>query len=1343
MLSLETLGSLRLVASGEGERLAGRRKELGLLVFLAGRSPEPVPRETLAALLWGDREEARARHSLRQALLRLRRTVGEGLEVEAESVTLRSGVLELDTRRLEVELAEGRAEEALALWRGEFLAGLDDVGDESWQLWLFAERERLRRLLSDSLDPWLERARAEGEWERSLALASAWAERFPYEERAERRRVEALRGEGRFQEALRYHDAFVMRLARELELTPSQEFLELRERLEPGAEADPSAQRTPGSVALFTPAMVGRAPAMSELHAAWSGVVAGDAAVVVVEGDAGIGKTLLCEEFLRELASGEEPALILQSRARSDDGAPWSAARELLAGLAGAAGLGGVADETLAVLARLVPAVRTRYPHLPAAAGGDDALVAAIVDTVAMVAEEAPAVLFLDDAAQADAESRTALIALLRSASAHVLALVTVRTGEAEAGALLRELSAVRGRRHLKLAPLAPGEVDDLVHSMLELPAPERRALSARLHAETGGNPFYAMEIVSALVDEGQLSLDARGIWRTAAGSDGNTLPLPHGVRDAVGRRLTGLPGRARDLVGAAAVVGEPIDVGLLAAVLGWPPADFDGVLEELLARRLLRESPAHDGRFEFIHPLVRRVAYDDVPHSRRLALHRTAAERLAPDAGTDPERLAAVRFHRERGGPAGTTPRRRGRLTAGAAAAIILIVTAFGLWRLGSGPSSPPPLLAIGWLEDLRGPATGGPRDALVDMLATNLARVPGLQVVSTARMYEMMGELGPERDPRAAFAGAARQVGAAELLEGSLLEPSAGRLRLDLRRVDLGTGAVRHATSVEASDVFELVDLATTAVASGLGLRTTPLHLADATTASLVAYRFYEEGLRKFAGADYRAALQLFDAAQAEDTAFAMAAFYDWRTRNALLLPTPPDVTVRMLRLAERAPDRDRLLIRGSWALSVNEPLLTAVAETLAIRYPTEMEGQYLVGMSRFWNGEFAQARAAFERVVAMDSLGLGGSRPRCLACDALEQIVTLDIHTDSMARAERVAREWVAGQPASARAWRALSEALLFGGRPEDAGEARRRANELNPIDAYDAVFPGIVPIYSGQFAAADHLLRDLSRTGVLAVQQEALWYLAISLRNQGRLFEALATERHRRDLARAAADQVRQDVGGARHAVQILFEMGRYGEAADSLRALDAALDAAATDGFTARQRVVNLTQLATVLAAEGDTASLPALADSIETWGTRSAYGRDRRLHYHVRGLTFEARGAFGAAADAFRRAMFSPTSGYTRTNLELARVLLALGRPDSAIAVLEPALRGPLDASGLFVTRTDVEELLGRAWEAAGQPDSAAAWYRHVLESWSNANPDLRPRVDSIGERLRTLESRR
>jgi predicted Zn-dependent protease len=147
---------------------------------------------------------------------------------------------------------------------------------------------------------------------------------------------------------------------------------------------------------------------------------------------------------------------------------------------------------------------------------------------------------------------------------------------------------------------------------------------------------------------------------------------------------------------------------------------------------------------------------------------------------------------------------------------------------------------------------------------------------------------------------------------------------------------------------------------------------------------------------------------------------------------------------------------------------------------------------------------------------------------------------------------------------------------------------------------------------------------------------------------------------------------------------------------------------------------------------GDTAGFSALADSIMGFGAQSMLGRDQRLHHHVRGLLLAARGRPVDASKEFRLAMHSPTQGFTRTNVELARALIAMHKPLEAIVVLRSALHGPLDASNFYVTHTELHDALGRAWALAGNADSAAVHYSYVARAWSKADPSFAARVDTV-----------
>jgi predicted Zn-dependent protease len=149
-----------------------------------------------------------------------------------------------------------------------------------------------------------------------------------------------------------------------------------------------------------------------------------------------------------------------------------------------------------------------------------------------------------------------------------------------------------------------------------------------------------------------------------------------------------------------------------------------------------------------------------------------------------------------------------------------------------------------------------------------------------------------------------------------------------------------------------------------------------------------------------------------------------------------------------------------------------------------------------------------------------------------------------------------------------------------------------------------------------------------------------------------------------------------------------------------------------------------------LAAAGDTFALRTLADSVEVWGRGSLYGRDRKTHHYLRGMVHQAAGRHEDAAREFRAAIHSPTMGFTRVNYELARCLIRLDRPREAIAALQPALRGDLDAGALYITHTELHEVLAQAFDRARMADSAAVHYRAVVKAWARADREFWPRRD-------------
>jgi tetratricopeptide (TPR) repeat protein len=735
---------------------------------------------------------------------------------------------------------------------------------------------------------------------------------------------------------------------------------------------------------------------------------------------------------------------------------------------------------------------------------------------------------------------------------------------------------------------------------------------------------------------------------------------------------------------------------------------------------------------------------------SGALAHARAHEARVRRDLDTAPEpevsRLAA-RLRGERAAPmaeppgAPTAPDRTDLLPAPASGAdhgrrsvrlvavllLSLAFTGFLVWRsLDSRTAAGLPLLAVGSVRD------GAARDStasgavLTDMLATSLARIRGLQVVANSRLLELIPR-GTDTVP-GTLTEAARQAGARELLEGELGFAPDGGLRLELRRVDLASGVVRQGYSVRAFDRYSVVDSVTAAIAENFGLPAPNKPIAEVSTSSPIAYRLYEEGLRTFYQYDIPAAHRLMLAALEEDSTFAMAAYYAWRSSFALNQPgAEPRLRELAVRLAPRAPDRERLLILGRILVPEEDPAALAPAESLAIRFPTDPEGQELIGLLHAARGNYPAAVAAFLRAIALDSAVSAKPDAVCHACEVLQHLFSVYVAWDSLPAAERTITSSLRFRPLSATTLGILAGLRTRQGRWDEAEAVLRRIDSVTHRrnDFAEVLFRAA--IRRGQYdelgQSAAVALADPDRDR----RSEARWVWLIALRNQGRLREAMALARDGQVPGGGFVSRESLEPDAIHQAI-IAFESGDYPTAIRGFRKLAANANSIPHPGHRARGVSWNLTHAGAAYAAAGDSAAVHRLADSLEVIGPGSLFGRSARLHHFLRGLLLARAGRHAEAIEAYRRAQISWTEGYTRINFELARSLVASSRPQEATLPLQQALRGGIDGSNLYITRTELHELLAQAFAAAGQRDSAAAHHREVVRAWEKGDPPFQAR---------------
>jgi DNA-binding CsgD family transcriptional regulator/tetratricopeptide (TPR) repeat protein len=395
----------------------------------------------------------------------------------------------------------------------------------------------------------------------------------------------------------------------------------------------------PGQLA--SPALVGRETEFDQLLEA----VTGPPAVVVVEGEAGVGKTRLVAEVLLAPELRGRRTLIGSCQPFREP-LPFGPVIEALRGAEGKR----FAHEPGAIAGALRPLLPELGEQLPPAleALGDQRserhrLFRAIVEVFRALG---PAICVLEDLHWSD-EGTGDLVRFLISRLPEELCLVlTLRREELPASSAVHGLASRLppdvARARVTLAPLSRTEVRALVKSMLQLEDVSVE-FADYLHERTLGLPFAVEEVLGLLADRRDLvRKDGRWARRTL-----DRLEVPDAVRDSILERLARLSPDARQVTRAAAVVGVASDEQLLRQVAGLPAERAVRGLSQALSLALLRETPG--GLADFRHALARQAVYEAIAAPQRRRLHLRAARRLERER--DPIPLALVAHHFKQAG--------------------------------------------------------------------------------------------------------------------------------------------------------------------------------------------------------------------------------------------------------------------------------------------------------------------------------------------------------------------------------------------------------------------------------------------------------------------------------------------------------------------------------------------------------------------------------------------------------------------------------------------------------------------------------------------------------------------
>ena len=664
------------------------RKALALLVYLAAEGGI-YPREKLAVLLWPESDRERSRAMLRYTLTTLRRALRDPVGMphlisDRDAVGLDfSADVEIDLHALEAAhllvrqaaagaTSAGAASHTLGTlqraadrYRGEFLADLslpDAPGFDDWAShWRESWHQKMEGVLARLAQFLAER----GEFTEAIETARRWITASPMNEEGYRCLMRLYLSIGDRVKALQTYEACQTVLHTELQVTPTPETVALAERVriaEPlrRAIAQETARSSDPHMPLEGP-LVGRSGEFLTLVERYHATRGGRAEVVILRGEAGIGKTRLAKEFLA-WATGHE-ADVLEGRAFETGGRlPFQplvdALRPRLDRENAPESL--LSDVWLTELGRLLPELRDRYPDLPGPIGDEAAartrLFEAIVRLGQSLARRTPVVLFVDDVQWADASSLDLLHYAARRWTENGIPLLLLLSVRAEALAdmptinewligLRRDLAPTE----LELRPLTAQDTLQLVRGFgtrgghagtAQSADPILERVARWLFAETSGQPFFAVETIRALLERGTLALRMRddGGWEVAPHvgvADLATLGnvLPPGVRAVVRARLARLTHPARELLAAAAVLGQGFNFDQLCRVadLGEDEAlsATDAVVRAHLLREVAVDGEGVVGTYAFTHDKIRDVAHAEAGTARQRVFHRRALAAL------------------------------------------------------------------------------------------------------------------------------------------------------------------------------------------------------------------------------------------------------------------------------------------------------------------------------------------------------------------------------------------------------------------------------------------------------------------------------------------------------------------------------------------------------------------------------------------------------------------------------------------------------------------------------------------------------------------------------------------
>ncbi len=616
------------------------------MAYLVLESDRAHSREKLAGLLWGESTDARARQSLRQALYSLRRALPDGSidadreraafapspEVWIDALAFRKRAKRTQDLNLEA------LQEAADLYRGRLLDGADLADCPAFEEWLFFTRDRLEQMALRTLQRLVDGLLDRGTYREALGYARRLIALDPLHEGAYRRLMRIHGGMGDRNAVRRDYELCEEVMARELGLEPDDETQALYHALMTNQPAPPLPAKAPvlprEEPEAFALPFLGRERVLDALDTHLDRAAEGQGRMVLVSGEAGLGKTRLVEVFLRRTNDRPHPTVraLLGRCYAAETNAPyamWADALQVIARPEWQGYLADLPEVWRRQLARLVPELGDPAQDMPGATVAESRLrlLQGVVRTLAHLARTCVLGLWFDDLHWADEAS----LALLHYVARHltnqrVLIIGTYRPNAVDDRSPFEPLLA--GIPHADTLPLDPLDVETTGRMLQQLGYQGETDLAHHLHRHSEGNPLFLAETVQTLIESGVLH---PGAARPAGPLAVESWSVPARIQRVIQNRTASLPETARRVLAAGAVIGRPFGPVLLRRVSGVPEPDVIDAVDQGLRRGFLEERSGHepDASLTFHHSYIQRVIADNLSAVRRRALHRRVGQAL------------------------------------------------------------------------------------------------------------------------------------------------------------------------------------------------------------------------------------------------------------------------------------------------------------------------------------------------------------------------------------------------------------------------------------------------------------------------------------------------------------------------------------------------------------------------------------------------------------------------------------------------------------------------------------------------------------------------------------------